>query len=93
MLPTIEQSEKFKTEVDNFNKKIESITNENIKTELTGLLRKLIHEVRLIDTQHQELFYGKKLSSTVSDNRQRILEIRKKLVKRISDRDAAQRPQ
>lgn len=93
MLPTIEQSEKFKTEVDYFNKKIESITNETIKTELVGLLRKLIHEVKLIDTQHQELFYGKKLSSTVADNRQRIVEIRRKIARRISDWDAAQRKQ
>ncbi len=85
MLPTIENSEKFETEYNNFRSRISAITNEKVKTELNGLLMSLLREVRNLDAQHQDIFVNKELPSAVVETRSKIGESRQSLLKRLED--------
>lgn len=89
MLPTIENSDKFKTDYNNFKSRIACVTNENIKTELLGMLTQLLREVRAIDSQHMEIVTRKELPSFVTDTRSKITEVRKSLVRRLEDWERA----
>ena len=85
MLPTIENSEKFKTEYNSFKSRISEITNEKVKTELNGLLLLLLREVRNLDSQHQDIFINKELPASVTEIRSKIGDTRKSLLKRLED--------
>jgi hypothetical protein len=56
MLPTLENSEKFKTEFNSFRERIAQITNEQVKTDLNKKLTEMLREVRAIDQQHVNMF-------------------------------------
>lgn len=77
MLPTIEKSEIFKKEFDDFKNRISKISNEKIKEDLTIKLNQLLKEVRALDAQHQEMFVNKQVSVFVPEMRSKISEIRK----------------
>lgn len=87
MLPTLENSEKFKTEFNNFKSKISQITNDSVKKDLNEKLTQLLREVRFIDTQHQELLMRKEIPSMVPDSRSKLAEIRKYIIKKLDDWD------
>ncbi len=87
MLPTLENSEKFKTEFNNFKSKISEITNESLKKDLNDKLTQLLREVRFIDMQHQELLSRKEIPSMVPDSRSKLLEVRKYIIKKLEDWD------
>lgn len=89
MLPTLENSEKFKTEFNNFKSKISEITNDNLKKDLTEKLTELLREVRYIDMQHQEILMRKEISPMVSESRSKLAEVRKYIIKRLEDWDRA----
>lgn len=86
----LEKSSRFKEEVDEYNQVIKNIPDGDLKTEINDLVKKLIFEVRSIDTQHSELFAGKKLPTMVTDSRQKILELRRKISKKINSWKQAQ---
>lgn len=79
----LEKSERFKEEINGYKKVIDQIPDINLKNELDDLVKKLIAEVRAIDIQHGELFAGKKLPTMVVDSRQKIVELRKKISKKV----------
>lgn len=81
----LEDNKKFREEFERFQNQISQITNENLKLELSGLLKDMLSEVRLIDQQHNQLFERKSLPTTVVDNRSKLLEIRKKIEKKLKD--------
>lgn len=87
MLPTLENSEKFKTEFNNFKSKISEITNESVKKDLNEKLTQLLREVRFIDMQHQELLMRKEIPSMVPDSRSKLSEVRKYIIKKLEDWD------
>lgn len=89
MLPTLENSQKFKTEFDNFKSKISQISNDALKKDLNDKLTQLLREVRFIDMQHQELFTKKEIPSMVTDSRNKLAEIRKYIIKKLDDWDRA----
>jgi hypothetical protein len=82
---TLLKSEKFQKEYKDFQDKISTVTNENIKKELEGLLSKLVNEVKSLDLQHQELSTTKQFPITASDARSNIIEIRKQIDRRLRD--------
>lgn len=87
MLPTLENSEQFKTEFDNFRDRISKITNDSVKLELTGKLTELLREVRAIDQQHVSMFIGKEISNMIPESRTKLVNVRTYIVKRLEDWD------
>lgn len=85
MLPTIENSEKFKTEYNSFKQRIASVTNEKAKSEMNMLLISLLKEVRALDSHHSDLLVKKELPSMVSETRSKVSEVRQNLLRRLED--------
>lgn len=89
MLPTLENSEKFKTEFNNFRERISQITNETVKKELNGKLTELLREVRSTDQQHMNMFTSKELSTMIPESRSKLAEVRTYIISRLNDWDRA----
>jgi flagellar biosynthesis chaperone FliJ len=86
MLPTIENSDRFKTEYNNFKTRISDITdNDRLKSELSDKLNDLLKEVRYVDSQHMDVFMNKQLPSIVEDTRSKMLELRQSIDKSLSN--------
>jgi hypothetical protein len=79
------QSEKFQNEYNLYREKISKISNEQIKEKAELLLKKLIAEVKAIDSQHQEMFTGNRPGSELADGRNKIAEARKHLERLLKD--------
>jgi hypothetical protein len=91
MLPTLENSEKFKTEFNNFKEKIAEITNEQVKADLNKKLIELLREVRSIDQQHVNMFMSKEMSTMIPESRTKLAEVRNYIINRLGDWDRATR--
>jgi hypothetical protein len=89
MLPTLENSEKFKNEFNNFRDRIAAITNDSVKADLNGKLTALLREVRAIDQQHVNMFMSKELSNMIPESRSKLAEIRTYIINRLGDWDRA----
>jgi len=85
MLPSLETSERFKKEFDDFKFRISKITNESLKKELNEKLFHLLREVKTIDDQHRDLLSTGQLPSLIPETRDRLSEIRKYIIKRLED--------
>jgi chemotaxis regulatin CheY-phosphate phosphatase CheZ len=86
MLPTIEHSERFKTEYNNFKTRINDITdNDRLRSELTDKLNDLLKEVRYVDSQHMDILMAKQLTNIVEDTRSRMLELRQAIDRSLSN--------
>ena len=85
MLPTLENSEKFKTEFNNFKTQISQITNESVKKDLNDKLNELLKNVREIDNQHKDMFVRQQLPMGTKDTRDKILEVRTYIVRHLTD--------
>jgi hypothetical protein len=90
MLPTLENSEKFKTEFNNFREKISQITNESVKKDLNGKLTELLREVRTIDQQHHTMFMSKELPNMIPETRSKLSEVRNYIISKLNDWDRSQ---
>jgi len=82
------KSERFQKEYSDFQTKISAITNESVKRETTDLLNLLVNEIRTLDNGHIEVIGSASLPAGVVDTRNRISEVRNKLVQKL---DAWQR--
>lgn len=87
MLPTLENSEKFKTEFNNFKERISQITNESVKKDLNSKLTELLREVRSIDQQHVNMFMSKELPNMIPESRSKLSEVRNYIISRLTDWD------
>jgi hypothetical protein len=85
MLNTIENSEVFRKEFQMFNEKISLIQDETVKKELSSKLNELLREVRLIDSQHRDIFDKKTIASTVPESRSKLMELRRHLDKKLKE--------
>lgn len=82
----IENSERFKKEYTDFNNKCAEITDARIKNEVIDLLNQLLSEVRKIDRQHSDLILGSnRLAPTITQDREIITNIRKKIIRKLSE--------
>lgn len=86
---SLEKSEKFQNEYNGYIKRINLVETIRVKAELQGLLEKLIVEVRNIDRQHQQLVDRNTLPDSVSDSKNKVIEIRKKILKLLDDYEKA----
>jgi len=78
---SLEKSERFKKELENYQSYVEVIENPKVKAEYDKLLKSLVLEVKKINEQHMQLSLRNTLPDVVSDSRGRVTEIRKKLDK------------
>jgi chemotaxis regulatin CheY-phosphate phosphatase CheZ len=86
MLPTIENSERFKTEYNNFKTRINDITdNDRLRSELSDKLNDLLKEVRYVDSQHMDILMAKQLTNIVEDTRSKMLELRQAIDRSLSN--------
>jgi predicted nuclease with TOPRIM domain len=73
------KSQRFQEEYKSYRSRIDKITNTDTRARLDALLGTLVNEVRKLDNQHQEMFSGNKVPSSLSDSRYSILTVRKKI--------------
>lgn len=88
MIPNLEKSEQFQSELAKYNETILKITDQNQKDQLAALVRGLVLEVRKLDSQHTEIFERKQMPEGISQSRSKIQEIRIKidqLIKTVRD--------
>jgi predicted component of type VI protein secretion system len=81
----LSKNENFLREFRDFSSKIERVTDEGIKKELSALLNKLMLEVKAIDKQHEDMFIGNKMMDSITDHRESLLNIRKKIAAKLED--------
>jgi len=86
---SLEKSEKFQNEYNEYRKKIDALDNMRVKAELEGLLEKLIAEIRNIDRQHQLLVNRNTLADITADSKHKVVDIRRKIAKLLEDYDRA----
>jgi hypothetical protein len=85
MLPTLENSERFKTEFNNWRSRIDKITNDRVKGELNNKMTQLLREVRAVDQQHRDVLMAKQLPNMISDSRNTLSEIRQSIARQLED--------
>jgi len=85
MLPTLENSERFKTEFNDWRSRISNITNDRIRTELNEKMTQLLREVRSVDQQHRDILMAKQLPNMIADSRTTLTEIRQSIVRQLED--------
>lgn len=78
-------NQRFQNEYKSFSDRILKVHNEKIKKDLENDLRSLASEVRLIDQLHQDLLFQKNLSNTVGDSKNKIIDLRKRISKKLDD--------
>jgi hypothetical protein len=76
---SLQNSKRFKEELDEYEKVVTEISNETVRREAQGLVNKLKNEVKSIDVGHTELRNTNSLPDMIHDSRGKIVEIRKRL--------------
>jgi hypothetical protein len=85
MLPTLENSERFKTEFNDWKSRIDKITNDRVKSELNNKMTQLLREVRAVDQQHRDVLMAKQLPNMIADSRNTLSEIRQSIARQLED--------
>jgi uncharacterized membrane protein YccC len=85
----LSKNENFLREFRDFSSKIERVTDEGIKKELSALLNKLMLEVKAIDKQHEDMFISNKMMDSITDHREALSNIRKKIAAKLADCERA----
>jgi hypothetical protein len=75
----LQQTNRFKTDIDRYNSAIDKISNEQEKLAATRLLNDLIYEVKNMDNMYVDMVYAKQLPTMGNEMREKIVSIRKKL--------------
>jgi len=84
MQPLISNSKRFKEDCDRYQSAIDKTTDPQLKLEMSELLRKLVFEVRNIDSMHNDMLVNMNATSKVNDGRSALISIRKELEKRVA---------
>lgn len=80
----LSSNERFVKDCKDFDAKINKIENESVRNEMKNLLGRFIEEAKKLDFKHQQLSMGVRLPEDMNNGRNTLLEIRKKLVSRLS---------
>lgn len=84
MIASLLNSDKFKEDYKNLQKRIADIPEKSIQDELFDHLKKLKENVGFIDRCHEQMLISGKISSEISDIREKISFHRKALEQRLS---------
>jgi hypothetical protein len=79
------KSERFQTEYQMYQNRIEKITDIDVQKQATVLLKTLVAEIKKLDNQHQDMFSKNNLSMGLPDIRNNVMSIRKKIDKVCSE--------
>lgn len=79
------ESDAFKKEYAQLQNKIKNITNSAAQNQAATLLKKLVEQIKQLDSQHQDMFAGNQMPMGLDDVRSNIAGIRKKLDKLCKD--------
>lgn len=79
------ESDAFKKEYAQLQNKIKNITNSAAQNQAATLLKKLVEQIKQLDSQHQDMFAGNQMPMGLDDVRSHIAGIRKKLDKLCKD--------
>lgn len=82
---TLYNSDKFQTEYQNFKSRAEKITDDNYRKTVEDYIHKLSHQVKTLDTQHEEMIYNRQMDTMSSSVKQKIMELRKTISKQLTD--------
>jgi hypothetical protein len=75
----LQNTERFKNDLDRYRESIDNISNEQEKLAATRLLNDLIHEVKNMDNMYVDMVYAKQLPTMGNEMRDKIGSIRKQL--------------
>jgi hypothetical protein len=79
------KSEHFKRDYDNYKTQIDNLSRDELKQRANELLNRLIGEIKMLDSQHQELFTTHKMPMRLEESKKKILDIRKELDRFLKD--------
>jgi len=91
MLPSVQQSERFQTELTRYTTALNQMSDGSVKTELQGLVNKLVGEVRLLDSNHSEMIMNRQLAAMSPDLKENITQTRKRIQTMVRDWEEAQK--
>jgi len=91
MLPSVQQSERFQTELTRYTTALNQMSDGSVKTELQGLVNKLVGEVRLLDSNHSEMIMNRQLAAMSPDLKENITQTRKRIQTIVRDWEEAQK--
>lgn len=80
---------RFQQEYKQWFEKINRISQEETKNDLTKLLTQLVNEVKKIDSHHSEMLGRTGLDMTINETRQNITDLRRKIHKKLQECEAA----
>lgn len=81
----ISKSERFLKEYNDFKSLADKITREDIKKEVEKLLTDLVTEVKTLDKRHEELFIGRQGVDSLTEKKDKITSLRRKLYTKLQD--------
>lgn len=79
----LSKSQRFLKEYNDFVSQCEKIEKPEIKSIVSKLIGELLFEVKDLDRRHNELFIARQSTDILSDKREKISEIRKKIYNKI----------
>lgn len=82
---SLEKSQTFQNEMKQYRELSGKISDPNLKNEINELVRKLLWEVKNIDTQHNNMITTRKMPVFVQESKQKIQELRSRLQKILRD--------
>jgi len=85
MMQKIQNSQRFKEDYSNFQKKITDISDTEKQNELNKLLAEFKNTVIYIDRCHEQMFINGKINSEVSELRQDLIKIKSQLEQKLAN--------
>lgn len=81
----ISKSERFLKEYNDFKSSASKISNDRIKTEVEKLITDLVFEVKSLDRKQEDLLIGRKVVDSLTEKKNKIADIRKKIYIKLQD--------
>lgn len=85
----LSKNERFLNDYKKYQDMINNIDNIAVKEELQNLLRSFVNEVKKLDFYHADLSIRNNIGTHVSESKNNLISIRKKLEQKISDCEKA----
>jgi hypothetical protein len=85
MILSIEKSEVFQNELNDWNHRLELIKNDQVKKEIGALITNLLKQVRLLDSCHSDLGVVNRISSNSIEFKKTINELRISINKKLRE--------
>jgi hypothetical protein len=81
----LQKSSRFREDCDRYQSAIDEMPDGDFKQEVNQLLKKLVGEIKKLDSLHMEMIYTRQLPSMGGDMKQEITTTRRQLETKIKD--------